>query len=191
MGKQDFVCYISPMSETTEQSVIVEVSHEGGTDIISSETFLNKEVGINEAASITGRGKGQIGRDSNKGRLPFRLNEKGHKCYKVFDLHTLYGLKKPKKTSLKTEERPVINQAGAHSDAIELVILRERLQAQEKTMLRMEHEIMDLRQNRDRQLETIERLTLLLPAPQKSSPTQPALAPTDTQKKSIWQRLFS
>jgi|GEM_PF-5314133 len=159
------------------------------TSLEFTETFFEKEVGINEAASITQRGKGQISRDSNSGRLTYTLNDKGQKRYKVADLFQLYGLKKPKETGCKIDEIPTGNMSDTSDNTVALAVLQERVLAYEKAMQRMELEIMDLRQNRDKQLETIQRLTLLLPSLKTTTQeVQPVESPA---KRSFWKRFFS
>jgi hypothetical protein len=179
---------VQGVNDTIDVPVTSVVSLVEDTGTIPSQVFFDREVGINEAASITGRGKGQIGRDSNSGRLKYTLNDKEQKRYKVADLYQLYGLKNPKDTSSSSEKIPDENHVDTRQASIELAVLKERLHSQEKAMQRMENEINDLRQNRDRQLETINKLTLLLPSPQSAThqlPSEPFI------KKSFWQRLFS
>src|SRR4051812_35764550 len=97
------------MNETSLEPVLKKVVMVKDTSPEFTETFFEKEVGINDAASVTQRGKGQISRDSNNGRLPYTLNDKGQKRYKVADLFQLYGLKKPKDTGHKLDEIPFEN----------------------------------------------------------------------------------
>lgn len=195
------------MSETIQQSVHQVVTEAEDTTSNSSETFFAKLVGINEAATITGRGKGQIARDSNAKRLAYSLNDKGQKRYKVADLFQLYGFRQPKETSLNTSEIPQGISDDTTKTAVEFAVLQERLRAQEEmiqrmertqaeTTQRMEREIQDLRQSRDRLLDQNNRLTLLLPAP--AAITGTAIASTETERspeppkrQPFWKRLFS
>ena len=161
-----------------------------------SEIFFARLVGINEAASITGRNKGQISRDSNSKRLPYVLGEKGQKRYKVADLYQIYGLQQPDRTTTKEQKQPVENDGVTIKNAVELAVMQERLHLQAETMRRMEQEIADLRQKQDKQLETINRLTLLLPAPPAT--TSVNIAPTELERSQeppkrqpFWKRLFS
>jgi hypothetical protein len=181
---------VQDMSSTKLKPVSNVVSSTYETDGIPSQEFFDREVGINEAASITGRGKGQIGRDSNTGRLKYTLNDKEQKRYKVADLYQLYGFKNPKDTSNDLTKIPDEKLKDTTQTDVELAILKERLNAQEKVLQRMESEINDLRQNRDRQLETINKLTLLLPAPQSAITQALSESQQPPVKKSFWQRLF-
>ena len=160
------------------------VSKEEETELENSETFFKKFVGIAEAASITGRSKGQIGRDSNSGRLTYTLNEKEQKRYKVEDLYQLYGFRNPKETGSKSIERQ--GELNAET-AIRIAVLESELKAREDALRRSEEEVRDLRQNRDRLIEQNQRLTLLLTG-SKIETTSSAPQP---EKKTFWQRLFS
>jgi hypothetical protein len=170
------------MSET----VLGPISNINETVYENSETFFAREVGIAEAANITGRSKGQIGRDSNSGRLTYTLNEKEQKRYKVSDLYTLYGFRNPKETKSQPVERPL---EISTETAVKIAVLETELKAKEETLRHRDEEIRDLRQNRDRLIEQNQRLTLLLPAP-KESQEAPMSAPKP-ERKGFWQRLFS
>lgn len=167
------------MSETVTQPI----SNMNETGSNNSETFFARDVGISEAANITGRSKGQIGRDSNSGRLAYTLNEKDQKRYKVSDLYTLYGFRNPKETESHSVERPIEIQMET---TVKIAVLEAELKAKEETLRYREEEIRDLRQNRDRLIEQNQRLTLLLPAPK----TEPPPLAIQLEKKSFWKRLF-
>lgn len=160
------------------------VSKAEGTEPENSETFFKKLVGIAEAASITGRSKGQIGRDSNSGRLSYTLNEKEQKRYKVEDLYQLYGFRNPKEIGSKSIERQV---EFTTETAVRIAVLESELKAREEALRRSEEEVRDLRQNRDKLIEQNQRLTLLLTGSKiEIAPTAP-----HAEKKTFWQRLFS
>jgi hypothetical protein len=170
------------MSET----VLEPISNNKETVSDGSETFFSRDVGIAEAAKITGRSKGQIGRDSNSGRLSYTLNEKEQKRYKVSDLYALYGFRNPKEIQSQSDERPIDISLET---AVKIAVLEAELKAKEETLRHREDEIRDLRQNRDRLIEQNQRLTLLLPAPKEH---QEVVLPTpEPERKGFWQRLFS
>jgi hypothetical protein len=195
------------MNETSEQSGAEMVTEAEDTTSKSSETFFAKLVGINEAATITGRGKGQIARDANSKRLACTLNDKGQKRYKVADLFQLYGFREPKETSINNPEIPHEKSDDTTKAAVELAVLQERLRAQEETIQRMERtqaettqrmerEIQDLRQSRDRLLDQNNRLTLLLPAPPATTGAaiaapEPERNQEPPKRQPLWKRLFS
>ena len=132
---------------------------------------------------------------------PFTLDEKGQKRYKVSDLYQKYGFRKQKGTGSNTSKEPGSktrkdpkapllenpeNTSNSIRNDIELAVLQAELKAKEETIRRMEDEIRDLRQKQDKQLDTIQSLSRLLPGP-KNSQTLPASQP---EKKSLWKRLF-
>ena len=168
------------MSETIQQPVTDMVTEAKETTAQPSETFFARLVGINEAASITGRNKGQISRDTTAKRLPYVLNEKGLKRYKVADLFQHYGFKQPEDTAKKEVQQQAENSVETIRTAVELAVLKERVS-------RLEDENRDLRYTRDKHLDTIQRLTLLLPAPPTAAP-EPVISPAE--RKSFWKRLF-
>jgi hypothetical protein len=177
------------MAETAHETVSNSVTEVEKTP---SELFFNRSVGLTEAVNITGRNKGQISKDTNGKRLPYTRNEQGHKRYQVSDLYHLYGFKKPKETPAETgsqgAEKPSQETPETASEletAIELAVLKERLQAQaellrraEDDKRRAEEEIRDLRQSRDRLIENTNRLTFLLAGP--ANPPEP---PEKTSEK--------
>jgi hypothetical protein len=174
----------------TEQKI---VSNGKETELGISETFFNKIVGISEAASITGRSKGQIGRDSNTKRLVYTLDDKGQKRYKVADLFNLYGFKRPGEMVSQEEKRPI---EIATETAVEIAVLKSELKAKEDALRRIEEEVRDLRQSRDRLLDQNNRLTMLLPAPSAppSAPlvvNEPERRPEPSKRPPFWKRLFS
>jgi hypothetical protein len=184
------------MADTEQQPVTLQVKDEEVTSMQPSEIFFARLVGINEAASITGRNKGQISRDSNSKRLPYILGDKGQKRYKVADLYQIYGLQQPDRTTTKEQKQPVENNDVTIKNAVELAVMQERLHAQAETMRRMEQEIADLRQKQDKQLDTISRLTLLLPAPPVTTgtalaPAEPERSPEQPKRQPFWKKLFS
>jgi hypothetical protein len=164
------------------------VSNESEASLQKSETFFNRLVGINEAATISYASKGQISRDTKNKSLSFSLDEKGQKRYKVADLYQKYGFREPSEASIKKELKPFGNPHETPNIDIELAVLQTELKAKEEAIRRMEDEIRDLRQKQDRQLETIQRFTLLLSAPKESKPV-PMLA-LEPERKGFWQRLF-
>jgi hypothetical protein len=172
-----------------------------GTPFQMSEEFFNRSVGINQATIISRASKSQISRDSNAETLPFSSNEKGQKRYKVADLYQKYGFRKQqgtgsgasmeprsktRKNSKTTLLEPPENTGQSLQSDIERAILQTELKAKEELIRRMEDEIRDLRQKQDKQLDTIQSLSRLLPAP-KNSQVSPAPQP---EKKSMWKRLF-
>lgn len=121
------------------------------------------------------------------------LDEKNQKRYKVADLYDKYGFREQQGTGSKprkghgskhkfeTQEPPPASQGD-----IERVILQTELKTKEEVIRRLEEEVRDLRQNRDRLIDQNDRLTRLLPAPKTEAET---IAPP--KQKSFWQRLFS
>ena len=170
-----------------EETTLKPTSETNETTSQTGETFFNSFVGINEAATISLASKGQISRDTTSKKLPYTLNDKGQKRYKVADLYQQYGFRDQADTSIKEPEKPQENSVetiqAANQTAIELAVLKERVS-------RLEGENLDLRQTRDRLLEQNTRLTLLLPAP--PIPTaEPISSPAPSERKSLWKRLFS
>lgn len=185
------------MIEAALEPVSKEDSSTDGTGFQKSEEFFNSTVGINQAVSIAKASKSQISRDSNSNTLPFTLDEKSQRRYKVADLFQKYGFREQQETGSKSsKEHGSRPKKEPLSDAnelfqttqgdIERAILQTELKAKEDIIRRLEEEVRDLRQNRDRLIDQNQRLTMLLPAP-KTETVQPALP----DKKSFWQRLFS
>jgi len=175
---------IDAVSEPVSQGVSSDV--EAVTK--KSETFFNRLVGINEAATISRASKGQISRDSKANTIHYELDEKNQKRYKVADLYQKYGFREQAESSSKEEVKPFENLPETLSSAVELAVLQTELKAKEDTIRRMEDEIRDLRQKQDKQLDTIQRFSLLLSAPKEP---QPVPMPTpEPEQKSFWKRLF-
>ena len=183
---------LNPMNETLENTVSNEVE----TQPEQSETFFNSLVGIGEAAHITGRSKGQIGRDANSGRLPHTLNEKKEKRYRVSDLDMIYKLKNPdakkNETGSKIETtKETVSQSAVrpteipNETAIELALLRQQVQHKDEIIRRTEQENRELKQLRDNLMDQTSRLTLLLPAPAATSFTNET-----PERLPWWKRLF-
>jgi len=158
-----------------------------GTGVENPGTVFDRIVGINDAIVISRAGKSQISRDSKSGRLPYTLNDKGHKQYSVKDLYTLYGFRNQSNNKSSGTEEPVKKDSGTLEPLFELAVIREQLKAKNEALRKSEEEIRDLRQTRDRLIEQNNRLTLLLPAPKNDSQESPA----NYQPKSFWKRLFS
>jgi chromosome segregation ATPase len=167
-----------------------------GTPQEISGTIFERLVGINEAITICRVSKSQISRDSNSKRLAYILGDKGQKRYKVADLYNLYGFRKQDEKGSEELTEPVSKTTGTADFTTEIAVLKAELrakeaalQAKDETLHRIENEVQDLRQTRDRLLDQNNRLTMLLPAPPSTVPE-----PTSNQvtiKKSFWQRLFS
>lgn len=160
------------MSETTEKPFLETLETPAGI----SETFFNKLVGINDAATISKASKGQLSKDSNAGRIAFITNDKGHKQYKVSDLYQKYGFRNQAEASTEKPEKPQEPDAETIKSAVEVAVLKERVS-------RLEDEVRDLRGNRDRLLDQNNRLTMLLappavvpPVPQQAEPAHAAPA---------------
>ena len=173
------------MNETVQENVSIDKE----TPQSPSETLFKKVVGISEAANLTGRSKGQIGRDSNTSRLKYTSDEKGRKRYKVSDLFQLYGFRNPDETSLKDAKRP---DETSGEIAVEMAVLKADLRAKEDALRRSEEEVRDLRQSRDRLLDQNNRLTMLLPSPVNQAVT----AMTEQEKpakskRKQWWKIFS
>lgn len=163
-----------------------------------SENPFDRHVGITEAAHMTGRNKGQISKDTSSKRLPYIVNEAGHKRYKLADLYNLYGFRQPGATQENKGLLPVEKPQDSNPEnLLELATLRERVKAQEEMLRRadeerrrIEDENRDLRQTRDRLLDQNNRLTLLLPAPPTAAQEQTS-SPTPAERKPFWKRFFA
>ncbi len=158
-------------------------------------------VGINEAARLVGKGKQQIYRDIQAGKLSWNIDGGGKKTLQIADLDRVYKLKSQAVTSNKTShqnrELPPSQTAVTDQDtvknAIELAVLKERVS-------RLEDENRDLKQTRDRLLDQNQRLTMLLPAPTPPAPsvnssevamsTEPERS-QDPPKRKPWWKIFS
>lgn len=154
-------------------------------------------VGINEAARLAGKGKQQIYRDIQAGKLSWHMGSDGKKTLQIADLDRVYKLKNKDVTgngnSHQNRELPpsqpnVTNQIPVET-AVELAVLKERVS-------RLEDENRDLKQTRDRLLDQNHRLTLLLPPP-PATIVAPEAAPEPERiseprpRQSFWKRLFS
>lgn len=164
-------------------------------------------VGINEAARLVGKGKQQIYRDIETGKLSWHIEESGRKTLQIADLDRVYTLKSQAVTGHATSqqnrmlpvEKPSVTASQTVEAAVELAVLRAELRAKEEVLRRVEEEVRDLRQNRDTLLEQNNRLTMLLTAP--PVPAEPAPSGADLvetpktdsppRRKSLWERLFS
>ena len=182
---------LHPMNETLENPISNEIE----THPVQSETFFNSLVGIGEAAHITGRSKGQIGRDANSGRLPHTFNEKKEKRYRVSDLDMIYKLKNPdakkdetrdkNETAKETVSQNAVRPAEIPNEtAIELALLRQQVQHKDEIIRRTEQENRELKQLRDTLMDQTTRLTLLLPAPATSFTNE------TPEHLPWWKRLF-
>lgn len=181
------------MREVLSELVPTKDTSLDGTGFHKSEEFFNSSVGINQAINIAKASKSQISRDSNSNALTFTLDEKGQKRYKVSDLYTKYGFRDQQGTGSKTvkehgsKSKVEIQELSQNpQNDIERAILQTELKAKEDVIRRLEEEVRDLRQNRDRLIDQNDRLTRLLPAPKNETET---IAPPE--KKSFWQRFFS
>ena len=154
-------------------------------------------VGINQAARLIGKGKQQIYRDIEAGKLSWHIEGDGKKQLQIADLDRVYKLKPQGVTSdetsnqnqmLPSEQLPVTDQKAIDT-AVKIAVLESELKAKDDALRRMEDEVKDLRQNRDKQLEAIKQLTLLLPAPITPQAAPEATAPAE--RKSFWKRLFA
>ena len=184
------------MTETLEKTVSDDVAIIEKTP---SETFFQKLVGLSEAVTITGKNKGQISKDTTAKRLPYELNEQGHKRYKVADLYNLYGFKKPTEAALETGfKQPEKPAQETLETAVELAVLKEQLKAKDELLRlaeedkrRAAEEIRDLRQSRDRLIENTTRLTLMLTGPQETPETSQKPSDTEATNPAPWyKRLF-
>ena len=142
-------------------------------------------VGINEAARLVGKGKQQIYRDIEAGKLSWHIGEGGKKSLQIADLDRVYKLKSQAVTGNKAgnenrvlpQEKPGVTTPDPLETAVELAVLKAELKAKEDALRRVEEEVRDLRQNRDRLLDQNNRLTMLLTAPKPAE--QPIEAPKD------------
>lgn len=150
-------------------------------------------VGINEAARLVGKGKTQIYNDIKAGKLSWCI-ENERKMLRVSDLDRVYKLKAntSQKLDRQNHNAPLEDTRLTTDKEIELAVLRAELRAKEEALRRADDEIADLRQKQDRQLETIQRLTLLLPAPGATIATkEPERGAEPILRQSFWKRLFS
>ncbi len=174
------------MLQCSMSATVAELDPEAILDgnATTSQELFNHDVGLSEAVSMTGRNKSQISRDTNGGKLPYTLNEDGHKRYKVADLYQLYGFRTPKQQSTKDVTQPATT---ADETAVELRLLRQQVQSQADTIRLLEKHTATLEQ-------TITRLLPAPPgpAPQPAVPIMPAEPPRPNQPaapKSFWQRI--
>jgi hypothetical protein len=154
-------------------------------------------VGINEAARLTGKGKQQIYRDIEAGRLSWHIEESGRKTLQIADLDRVYKLKSQNVTSTKTGDNNRLLPASQTDvtttetieTAVRIAVLEAELKAKAEALQRVEDENRDLRQTRDKLLDQNNRLTMLLPAPTPPAPLVVA-EPEPPKRPSFWQRLF-
>ena len=164
-------------------------------DTRSNETLLPAYlayVGINEAARLVSKGKTQIYRDIEAGKLSWHIEDDGKKTLQIADLDRVYKLKSQRDTGNDTlDQNHLLPQNGSTDTtpqstetAIKIAVLEAELKAKDAALKRMEDEVKDLRQNRDKQLETIQRLTMILPvSPMPSAEIAQQAAP----RKPYWK----
>ena len=146
----------------------------------ASQQVFNRDVGLSEAVSMTGRNKSQISRDTNAGKLLYTLNGEGHKRYQVSDLYQLYGFRTPKQQASKEEQQP---QATGDETAHKIALLEQTIKSQSDTIRLLEKHTATLEQT----------ITRLLPAPQPAASTPPAEPKAGgalPAPKTLWQRIF-
>jgi hypothetical protein len=156
-----------------------------------SSHFFNSYVGINKAASITGRNKGQISRDTNGKKLAHTLNDKGQKQYKVADLFQLYGFQQPSETKLQEHPEPQKQPPDLTTvTTADMVRLEERLAAKDDALRKAEEQIQEMRIREQWLKEKYDQLSLQLTGP---AVTPEAAAPTiePPTPRTFWQRFFS
>ena len=154
-------------------------------------------VGINEAARLIGKGKQQIYRDIEAGKLSWHIEESGRKTLQIADLDRVYKLKSQNVTDTRTGDKnrllPISKEDVTTQETIEnavrIAMLEAELKAKTEALQRIEEENRDLRQTRDKLLDQNGQLTRLLPAPAAlSEPEAPAHA---APRPSLWKRIFS
>ena len=117
------------------------------------------QVGLTEAAKLTGKGTSTITRAANTGRVSYTTDEKGNRQFAVVELERAFGpLKSPE------IERDV--DAGAASGA-RIAELKDELHGQEVRMLKeqirvLEARIDDLKAERGKWQEQAGQITRLL-----------------------------
>ena len=122
--------------------------------------------------------------------MPFTLNEKGQKRYKVSrPLSTVRGFKKPYRKQFTIEvQKP---SEIPTETLVELALLKQQVQIQTEQLRRADDEIRDLRQNRDRLIDQNNRLTLLLPPPPSAAPEPVSNNPAPTKTFMVEKGFFS
>ena len=164
------------MTQTTAEPVTTEKPEPIQT---TEQTGFNSLVGINEAARLTRRSKGQISQDTKSGRLSYELNERQQKQYQVAELARVYGLKTGEQEGSENRDEP--DEEPAKTAAVEVLLLKQQLET-------LKQEVSSLREDKERLWKQNEQLTgrlLAAPTPPAES-TLPAAAP-----KSFWQRMFN
>jgi hypothetical protein len=153
------------------------------------------QVGLRQAARMTGRNQSTVHRAMQTGRLSFTVNEAGERRIDVAELERVFGIKSPQ------GETAVINGAsgGAVAHAVqshaahtgEIAVLERLLAEREASIVRQDETIRDLRSRLDAEVaerrRVQERLTGLLTHRQAGS--VPAVMPR--VRKPWWRRWFS
>lgn len=184
------------MTETTARPVPSRSELPPETGKTVEERPFNSYVGINEAARMTGRSKGQIGNDTKSGRLSFELNDRSQKQYQVSELDRVYGLKRPEEPSQADRQRP---DETPTTDPLEIALLRQKVQSQADTIRMLERHTATLEQTINRLLPAPPSDALTTPAEATTTPAQitsatspaaqPQTAAAPPAHKTLWQRI--
>ena len=165
----------------------------------SQVTSFLAYVGINHAARLTGKAKEQIYRAIASGKLSWTVDPTTEKkTLQVADLDRVFGLKPVGVTGAKSgNENQMLPQAQptvTPAEIAELVLIKAQFDAQKETIRRLDDQVSDLRQQRDRLMDQNNRLTLLLPAPTPveatSQPVANSNTPEPSPKRGLWDRII-
>jgi len=130
-----------------------------------SETM---QVGINQAARLTGKNKSVIWRDTKAGKLSSTLDGKGKTVYNLAELERVYGqLRDP---SVETVS-PVVASNQTQLD-FEREKLEMKLQFLERELSLVREQLFELRDDRDQWRDQAQTALRALPRPATATDTE-------------------
>lgn len=188
----DDVTTIDQLQEQSPKPIVTPANQ-------SEVTSFLAYVGINHAARLTGKAKEQIYRAIAAGKLSWTVDPTSNKkSLQVADLNRVFGLKPVGVTSTKggneNQMLPPPQPAVSPAELAEIAQIKAQFEAQKETIRRLDDQVSDLRQQRDRLMDQNNRLTLLLPAPTVPEvTTQPPANnnnPELSQRRGLWDRIF-
>ncbi len=143
-----------------------------------SETM---QVGINQAARLTGKNKSVIWRDTKAGKLSSTLDGKGKTVYNLAELERVYGqLRDPATETVAVAVATNQTQLEHEREKLEM-----KLSFLEKELTMVREQLYELRDDRDQWRDQAQTALRALPRP--SAPVEmPTEAVVDAQPRRFW-----